>query len=539
MTEELRYRLLDEPLISIADATGRRREMLSLPALYAAFVRGAVDDFPALRPHQRHVWHAFLVQVGALALHRVGLTDLPDSADAWRTLLLALTPDDPDGAAWALVAPAARPALLQPPVPGADVSAFKPVETPDALDMLVTAKNHDVKRSVMAAVRPEHWVYALVSLQTQEGFLGAGNYGVSRMNGGFASRPGFGIGPEGGPGARIVRDVRRLLTTRTRMLDEYAHYPGRGGIGLVWLVSWDGKVSLAPNRLDPFYVEVCRRVRLADGLGRLQALVAGSAAARVDAKVLSGRTGDPWTPLMPDGDGRKAFTADAGGFSYKRLVPLLFPSPTDPKAPTRAPLQEWAPDDPDEGLSVVARVVVRGQGKTEGVHERRVPVSKTLRRFLSPEVATDEAARVASARVEDAGQFARRVLFPAVLAVYTAAPSAGERARDDDAAKGRANAALARFDAAVDATFFSDLEAELMLPGNSVAQNAVRGTWLARLRDIGRDVLDSVLHSAPSAAMRHYRTRVRARGRFDAAFRRHFGHRVPDADGPAAIPGSV
>lgn len=533
MTDDVRYRLLDEAVLSTSDASGRRRDMLSLPELYAALVRGAVGDFPALRPHQRHVWHAFLVQVGALALHRAGLTEPPDEADAWRALLLALTPDDPDGAAWALVAPPAGPALLQAPVPGGNVSSFKSVATPDTLDMLVTAKNHDVKRSAMAIARPEHWVYALVSLQTQEGFLGAGNYGISRMNGGFASRPGFGIGPDRGPDARVVRDMRRLLATRARVLDDYAHYQSVGGIALVWLVPWDGTGSLAPDRLDPFYVEVCRRVRLAaDGGGALRALVTGSGGARIAAKALNGRTGDPWTPLMPDGDGRKAFTADAGGLTYKRLVPLLFPSPTDPKAPIRAPLQEWAPDDPAEGLVIVARAVVRGQGKTEGVHERRVPMSKMLRRFLGPGVATDEAARVASERVEDAGLFARRVLFPAVLAVYTAAPSAGERARDDDTAKGRANTALARFDAAVDASFFGDLEAELA-EAEPRAREAMRVAWIARMRDLGAGVLESVLAAAPTAAMRHYRTRVRARGRLEAAFRRHFGHRLTIGADPA------
>lgn len=531
MAEEVRYKLLDEPLLSVADELGRRVERMPLPELYAALVRGTVGDFPALRPHQRHVWHAFLVQVAALALHRARLTDVPDDADTWRALLLALTPDDPDGAAWALVAPHARPALLQPPVPGGDVSASKPVDTPDALDMLVTAKNHDVKRAVMGAGRPEHWTYALVSLQTQEGFLGAGNYGVSRMNGGFASRPGFGVAPSPRPGDRLTRDVRRLLALRQRLLDDHPFFPASGGRGLLWLASWDGKSSLPPSALDPFYVEVCRRVRLiADPrTGDLHALTTGSAAARVDAKALSGRTGDPWTPLMPDGDGRKALTVDAGGLTYKRLVPLLFPTPSDPKAPTRAPLQEVTPDDADEGLAVVARAVVRGQGKTEGFHERRVPVSRTMRPFLGPVVASDAAAKLASDRVADVGQFTRRVLYPAALAVYTAAPSSTERARDDDTAKARAGSVTARADAFVDATFFADLDAELAVRDDPDAAVAERGRWLLRLRDAGRAVLEDALAAAPTAAMRHHRTRVRALRRFEGAFRHHFGDRVQAA----------
>jgi CRISPR system Cascade subunit CasA len=347
----------------------------------------------------------------------------------------------------------------------------------------------------------------------------------------------LGLAPAGGPGARVVRDVRRLLALRNRVLDDYPFYPRSGGLGLVWLVPWDGRVPLSPSALDPLYVEICRRVRLcARPGGGLTALVTGSAAARVDAKALSGRTGDPWTPLMADGDARKALTVDASGFSYKRLVPLLFPPATDPKAPVRAPLQLLADDDAPAGLRIVARAVVRGQGKTEGYHEREVPVSQTLRRFLGAAQATDEAAAVAAARVSDASTFARRVLYPAVLTVYTAAPSARERARDDDTAKRRAGAALTTFDGAVDTRFFADLDEELANAGDAEAQREVRRRWLLALRDLGRGILNDVLRAAPTAAMRHYRTSARAQRRFDAAFRHHFGDRTAQ---PSASPAPV
>ena len=76
----------------------------SLPELLAAMVADSVRDFPALRPHQRHPWHAFLAQLAAIALHRAGQDEPWIDATDWRTALLALTPDDPDGAAWCLVA---------------------------------------------------------------------------------------------------------------------------------------------------------------------------------------------------------------------------------------------------------------------------------------------------------------------------------------------------------------------------------------------------------------------------------------------------
>lgn len=521
------YSLLDELLFSVADATGRRTNRLTLPSLYAALVRNEVGDFPALRPHQRHVWHAFLVQIAALALHREGRNDLPDEPEEWRRLLLELTPDD---SAWALVASHDRPALLQPPVPAGNLAEFKKaVETPDALDILVTAKNHDLKRMTMVRARPEHWVYALVSLQTQEGFLGAGNYGISRMNGGFANRPGVGVENAGGPGARVRRDVEQLLSLRARLLEENTQYPAASGHGLLWLLPWDGRTSLSMRELDVFYVEVCRRLRLTtDERGVLRAMTSGSSAPRIDAKGYNGRTGDPWTPIMPDKQGRKALTLDAGGFSYKRLVPIVFPKSSDAEFPFRAPLQEVAPTDDETGLSILATATVRGQGKTEGYHERRVPVSRLVRSLMVAR-ALDDVAEIASQRVEDAGTLARRVLFPAMLAVFTAAPSAGERKRDDDTSKQRATRALDAFDRDVDATFFRDLEREIEQIGDSEARAGVRAKWLAQLRDQARAVVARTLDAAPTAAMRSYRTRVRTSRVLEAAFRRYFGHRMPDA----------
>ena len=122
----IQYSLLDVPIISMIDREDQHRLLCTLPDVFDAMVRDAVDDFPALRPHQRHVWHAFLVQIAVLALHRRGTTDFPDSAAEWRAALLDLTPNDVDGAAWALVAPLSRPALLQPPVPEATLNGCGP-----------------------------------------------------------------------------------------------------------------------------------------------------------------------------------------------------------------------------------------------------------------------------------------------------------------------------------------------------------------------------------------------------------------------------
>ena len=61
--------ILNESLIRYQSSEGKMATN-SLPEIYAALVADKVESFTALRPHQRHAWHAFLVQLGAMAMHR-------------------------------------------------------------------------------------------------------------------------------------------------------------------------------------------------------------------------------------------------------------------------------------------------------------------------------------------------------------------------------------------------------------------------------------------------------------------------------------
>ena len=373
---------------------------LSLPALYASLMRDEIESFPALRPHQRHVWHAFLVQVAALGLFGAGETGPAADEVHWRELLRGLTAKWSDDSPWCLVAPLDRPALLQAPIPEGSLVGFNTIATPDELDMLVTSKNHDLKSSVASHGQAEDRFFALLSLQTQEGFLGAGNYGISRMNGGFANRPGLGLAPRGGPGARVRRDIALLRDSRNDLLrGDGSAFPEIGGLGLVWLAPWDGMASLSFDKLDPWYVEICRRIRIENIGVRLQARGKGTKAARIEAKALSGVTGDSWAPLVLEKDKRKAFSISAGGFGYRRMVQLLF----DPKTIAPPPMQRIATTDSAEGLEVIARGTARGQGKTEGFHERRVPVSTWIKQGWF-ERASDPGGTDRKRRVKNAGE---------------------------------------------------------------------------------------------------------------------------------------
>lgn len=511
------FNLLTEPLIRVVEADGSHRA-LSLPEVYAGLAADRVVAFSALRPHQRHGWHAFLVQVAAQALHKAGLDALPGDPGTWRDLLRALAPGFPGDEPWSLAAPAGRPALLQAPQPEGSFDPLKNFyEAPDEIDTLVTSRNHDVKAARMATAEPDDWLYALVQLQTCEGFLGAGNYGISRMNGGFANRPGIGVAPPGGLGRRAARDVRRLLELRPRILEENPHYPAEGGIGLVWLTPWDGTQPLQPADLDPYYVEICRRLRLVVADGRIGARGVGSKAARIAMpKELNGITGDPWTPIdTGDANGTaKALTVDGRGFHYRRLARILFSADYRP-----APLQAVVESDGDEGLTLVCRALVRGQGKTEGWHERIVRVSRKGAGLLR-RARTDRLAGLAEERVADVASLGKALRY-ALMMLFQRGPDREDFKPRDPGSGARAEPFLTRFDAEVDRSFFDDfwLEADHL---DAPEQKAARRKWHRKMRDIARDVLRTAESGSPVSSVRSYRALARAEGSFNAAFAKAF-----------------
>src|SRR5690606_28027650 len=128
----------------------------------------------------------------------------------------------------------------------------------------ITAKNHDVKIDRIDRPTVEHWIFALITLQTMQGFLGAGNYGIARMNGGFSSRPCVTYASGLSEAERFRRDVRILLEQRDALIEDYG-FAQRGELGLIWCKPWDGTTSLAFDELDPFFIEICRRIRLTVG----------------------------------------------------------------------------------------------------------------------------------------------------------------------------------------------------------------------------------------------------------------------------------
>ncbi len=499
----LQFSLLKEPLVRYRRASDGETVGASLPQLFVALGEDEVRDYPALRPHQRHPWHAFLVQLAAIALHKAGHATAFATVDAWREALLALTPDDPDGAAWCLVSPPERPALLQAAVVGGNVADWKSQSfAADEIDMLVTSKNHDLKGSRARRSQPEDWLYALLSLQTQEGFLGAGNYGASRMNGGFASRPGVGVAAVGLPGARWVRDVAALLAARARTVEALG-LQEVDGLALVWLAPWDGLGSLSFHKLDPFYIEICRRIRLQEVDGAIKSHGTGSKAARIAAKELNGMTGDAWTPI--DVEGGKALTITAGGFTYKLVAELLFGGKYQPPA-----AYQLSKSAKEPALVFIAQGVTRGQGKTEGYHERRVPISAKARGLMVSNQ-KDQLERLAKQRIAAISEV-NDLLEHALILLFASGKS-------DDKSKGnkaKASKFADPFERAEDARFFDDLNEEL----DAADPAAQHLQWLLALVARAEAVLKIAFDAGPRNGVQKYRAQSAALSRFHGGLRK-------------------
>ena len=507
------YNIIAEPLVRINTASDTR--YVSMPELYAVLMADEAEAFPALRPHQRHAWHASLVQLGVMAMHRAGVGEPPEDAAGWAGLIRGLTPEWPGDEPWQLVVDdITKPAFMQPPASSQEREKdYKNrVESADELDMLVTSKNHDLKASVVSQASVDDWIFALVSLQTMEGFGGAGNYGISRMNGGLGSRPAFSMAPTGGIGAHVKRDIRALLDI----------YPAAGdGHRLLWLLPWDGTASerLLPNQLAPLYIEVCRRVRLrSDADGRLYAVRTSSKAARIEGKEIKGRTGDPWTPHNPNRDGLP-LTLSRGGFNYKRVTEYLF----DWQKPDllNATLDEQRSNDPDETMQLVARAMVRGQGKTEGYYERVIPIrsKKALRGMMRRpgSDSTEDLGNLAQERIGEVGKV--QGILRHAIATFLAR---GESRETSPEQRALANPWANRLDEIVDADFFDALQAEFE-HSDRAERERVRNEWLMNGKDgvvdHARGILNDAVDSLPCPAVHRYRARENAEGLFEGRLR--------------------
>lgn len=366
--------LVSDDILRVRTRTGV--QAMSLPRLLHALGAGDVADLVGLQRHQSEPFHVFASALAAMVLARHGSSDPRQSDSFWENGLVQLA-GSARSAAWDMVATnSTQAAFMQPPLPPGNVGPAQDYLTPDALDLLSTAKNHEIKSERITAPHIDEWLYALISLQTMSGYLGRGNNGISRMNSGFGNRPIVELVRSEDRNVRWRDAVVRLLQHRVALLDmDYNYNPQ--GIALVWADTWDGASSLTLSSLDPLYIEVCRRIRLHHDSGAYPKIIARHYPAettRISAKELKGIVGDPWLPV----DTRKnaALTVSSGGFTPEDLRRIVFGEDMRLSALQR-PMETWQGD-----TYLKCTVTVRGQGKTDGYYEKSVLLPAEIRRRL-------------------------------------------------------------------------------------------------------------------------------------------------------------
>jgi CRISPR system Cascade subunit CasA len=305
-----------------------------------------------------------------------------------------------------------------------------------------------------------------------------------------------------------------LLAARDRIVSESEFTPN--GHALVWLVPWDGEKSSAIplNACDPYFIEVCRRLRFVLEDDQLVCWRNNTSGTRIDAPDdLNGRTGDPWTPVNI-GDA-KALTLGGDGYTYELLQQLWFSDDYQ-----RPPALEFHADDPEQ-VYLVATTLVRGQGKTQGFHERIIPVPKDASRLLGGDVsARKKLAKRAKRRVQLAAEVQSKVLRgPTFTLVY-----GGRSPSDPDWDK--INAWIEAFDRRVDARFFDELWQSVQL-GHSADEAEVH--WHQVLCKLAEQQYREIRDSIPLPSIHRYRVLSQADGQFYGRLRSVL-HRAFDDD---------
>lgn len=502
--------LLNDPLIGI-HTPARGDEAVNLPDLLALLSAGVPLTYTGLRAHQADVWHVFLVQVAASVMARhPSVKAPPTNAAFWREGLVDLA--DGQATAWQLIVDdVMKPALLQHPLTHEqDLASFKPkAATPDELDVLVTAKDHDVKAARMNALDPEAWLYALLTRQTSSGFLGAGNFGSVRMNGGFASRCIVSMVQGANCSARFIEELHMLQAMRNGTLAAGVGYASRGVV-LTWIKPWKRtSAQWALKQLEPWFIEAVRPLRLRLVGNAITAFGTTSAERQVGPKSIdNGDIGDPWLPINANDKkkGRSALTVSASGWTPDLLCKLLFKDDIEATA-----LQRPRPGM-EGGAHLLGSVLVRGQGTTDGFHSFRLPVPARARACLFKPDQRDRLGKQAKELLGDAKEV-ERTLRAAVVSLAEGGPEKVDLHDDSLQAWGRA--VVQGFTLGWPERFFPTLwqcvEAD---------PQAVRAAWQRDLVERARAVLEEAQARVPLPSGRRLRAQVRARGFLESGLRR-------------------
>jgi len=513
------YDLLTDDLIGVRVSEGERR--VNLPGLFALLARNSVDAYTGLRAHQEDPWHVFLVQLAASILARFPASPLPGDPGYWRDGLLDLA--DGRASAWSLlVEDVTLPAFLQHPWSSWEAEAqdygarrrsggwiWQPkARTPDELDVLLTSKNHDIKMSRVGPDAIEAWLYALLVYQTTSGYLGQGNYGIIRMNGGHGSRPIVSWCTSLHPARRFQEELAVLTRMREGVMAAYG-YRSRGVV-LTWLAPWNrSSHQYMLQELEPWFIEAARPVRLRqESDGALAALGATSKARQIGPKDPgNGDVGDPWIPvnLGNEKKGRAALTLTGQGFTPRRLTELIFE-----KGFELTPLQK--PRAGSEPGWFVASALARAEGKTEGYHRITLPVPAKACLALFRPADRGRLAELAEKLLQDA-DIAGDALRAALAAFAEGGPDT------DKASQSAVQQWVRRLESSF-AARWKQRYFDCLWRGADEDHEAIQSHWRHELVSEAQSILERARAILPIPSNRTYRAAVRAADAFSGRLRR-------------------
>ncbi len=518
-----KYSLVDDALFTCTDTTGRHFSA-SLPEILAGLCKAEISSFDALQLHQKQAWHCFLVQLGAIALTRskdnITLPDAepPSDADTWRRMLLSLT--NGETAPWCMVVDnPAKPAFMQPPVPEGSLEDAKfssLIKYPDELDILFNSKNHDIKVKRIKNPLPEHWVYTLITLQNLGFYSAAGSkaryYHITRVNSNYGNRSQTGLFADLNIGKQIKQDIQSLIQNRDIMIKTYQYDPQ--GIKLSWVLPWSGseEESVLWKEFDPYFIEICHRIRVQCVDTDIIAYKKGTKAPRIFVPDdLQGKIGDPWLPINKKN--QKVFSLGGNGWNYKIVNEILISKDYD------SPLS-MNYERINNGGYFVSKGVVRGQGKTQGYHQRILPIpSKIIKIFRSSPTLQEKLENRAKNYVEYS-DIVQKILSKTLKIFFH---SGMEKQQQNDNIKKKTGHLIKSYSNSVDQVFFQQLWDDVTLPEDQAYKN-----WQQTLYNIAGKLKEQAIKSYPVPSIRRYKAISRADAVFEGSARKVLDRLFPE-----------
>ena len=293
-----------------------------------------------------------------------------------------------------------------------------------------------------------------------------------------------------------------------------------GGHALLWCVDWPEGEQLDLRSLDPWFIEVSRRVRLGGDGGAVSAKRSRSKGTRIDAKGFKGMVGDPWAPVHKTEE--KCLTLGSRDFDYAMLCELLFSGNWS--------IPHLAMHGRNEvgDMLLIAEALSRGNSKTEGFKSRVVPVpGRVVPLLSSPTAATISKAQVDEIRVLDAA-------LRNAVAIVSAGGRPEELKKNRKKHSRRALPLQERFNRAADRSFFPHLWKRVAANEtcDADAEGTAKVAFLRALLKAAEEELKSALPAIPCPTILRPRAEARARRAFYARVRK--GHpmlfREEDAD---------